>query len=129
MLNTSYHVLISELLYFWYFTIRTGLIPNFQWCDMLYHTPGPIPVCIIFWVCHTFYNTVNLISSPLLFRYFEGKSIMEMNPNRGYISFIQILPMPWYALNQSPVWEVSFAEYLLHNATHLFKTTVLFVSW
>ncbi|XP_043224104.1 uncharacterized protein LOC122382611 isoform X2 [Amphibalanus amphitrite] len=38
-------------------------------------------------------------------RYFEGKSIMEMNPDRGYISFIQILPMPWYGLNQSPVWE------------------------
>ncbi|XP_037069874.1 apolipophorins-like [Pollicipes pollicipes] len=38
-------------------------------------------------------------------RYFEGKSMMVMRPERGYISFVQILPMPWYGFYQSPVWE------------------------
>ena len=44
------------------------------------------------------------------YRYFEGKSIMNMDTDRGYISFIQILPMPWYGLNQSPLWEVSHSR-------------------
>nr|UEK51615.1 MTTP-like protein 2 [Parasacculina yatsui] len=38
-------------------------------------------------------------------RSMHGKAIMEMKPEDGYISYTQLLPMPWYSLNQQPVWK------------------------